>query len=100
MGVDSRESAVHSAESPVGSPARLVYRVVIERIRPEIDGGRFAIKRSVGEEVDVIADIFADGYDVIAAVLRDRHGLTAESAKTTEKNIKENIFSAGSASSA
>jgi starch synthase (maltosyl-transferring) len=78
----------------------LARRVVIEHVRPEIDGGRFAIKRTVGERVDVSANIFADGHDVIAAVLRDRHGLTAESAKSAEKNIKENIFSAGSASSA
>jgi starch synthase (maltosyl-transferring) len=46
---------------------------VIERIRPAIDGGRFAIKRTVGERVDVSADIFADGHDIVAAVLRDRH---------------------------
>jgi starch synthase (maltosyl-transferring) len=47
--------------------------VIIEHVRPEIDGGRFAIKRTVGERVDVSANIFADGHDVIAAVLRDRH---------------------------
>jgi starch synthase (maltosyl-transferring) len=48
-------------------------RVVIEGIHPEIDGGRFPIKRTPGERVVVQADIFADGHDVIAAVLRDRH---------------------------
>ena len=45
---------------------------IIERVRPEIDGGRFPIKRTIGERVDVTADIFADGHDVIVAVLRDR----------------------------
>ena len=39
---------------------------------PEIDGGRFPAKRSVGETVTVEADIFADGHDAIAAVLRYR----------------------------
>jgi len=48
-------------------------RVVIERVEPEIDAGRFPIKRTVGESVDVSADIFADGHDRIAAVLRYRH---------------------------
>src|SRR5437879_6503759 len=38
----------------------------------EIDGGRFPAKRSVGETVTVEADIFADGHDAIAAVLRYR----------------------------
>jgi starch synthase (maltosyl-transferring) len=48
-------------------------RVIVEHLRPEVDGGRFPIKRTVGERVVVIADIFADGHDVIAAVVRDRH---------------------------
>lgn len=47
-------------------------RVVIEGVTPEIDAGRFPIKRTVGEEVVVEADIFADGHDVLAAVLRYR----------------------------
>ena len=47
-------------------------RVVIEGVRPEIDGGRFPIKRTVGEEVVVEADAFCDGHDVIAVVLRYR----------------------------
>lgn len=41
-------------------------RVTIEQVRPEIDGGRFAIKRVVGESVTVEADIFADGHDQLA----------------------------------
>jgi starch synthase (maltosyl-transferring) len=54
-------------ESPPSSP-----RVVIESVRPEIDGGRFPIKRVVGERVVVEADIFADGHDVLAGVIRHR----------------------------
>jgi starch synthase (maltosyl-transferring) len=41
-------------------------RVVIERVSPEIDCGRFAIKRVVGETVIVEADVFADGHDRVA----------------------------------
>ena len=41
-------------------------RVAIERISPEIDCGRFAIKRVVGESVVVEADIFTDGHDQLA----------------------------------
>ena len=44
-------------------------RVIIERVSPEIDGGRFPIKRVPGEPVEVEADIFADGHDVISALL-------------------------------
>jgi starch synthase (maltosyl-transferring) len=41
-------------------------RVVIERVSPQIDCGRFPIKRVVGESVIVEADLFADGHDQIA----------------------------------
>jgi starch synthase (maltosyl-transferring) len=44
-------------------------RVQIEGVKPEVDGGRFAIKRVVGERVEVEADIFSDGHDVVAARL-------------------------------
>ncbi|NJN65234.1 MAG: alpha-1,4-glucan--maltose-1-phosphate maltosyltransferase [Chloroflexaceae bacterium] len=47
-------------------------RVVIEGVKPQIDGGRFAIKRTVGESVVVEADIFTDGHDAIAGALRYR----------------------------
>ncbi len=44
-------------------------RVVIESVSPEIDGGRFAAKRTLGDLVRVEADIFTDGHDSVAAVL-------------------------------
>lgn len=40
-------------------------RLVIEHIDPQVDCGRFPIKRVVGESVVVEADIFADGHDQI-----------------------------------
>ncbi len=47
-------------------------RVVIESVAPEIDGGRFPSKRTVGERVVVEADVFADGHDALACVVRWR----------------------------
>ena len=44
-------------------------RVVIEGIAPQVDGGRFPAKRTVGDLVRVEADIFTDGHDAIAASL-------------------------------
>ncbi len=43
--------------------------IVIERIAPEIDGGRYAVKRVVGDQLLVTADIFADGHDLLNANL-------------------------------
>jgi len=45
---------------------------VIENVRPLLDGGRYPIKRIVGEDLVVEADIFKDGHDVVAAVLKWR----------------------------
>jgi starch synthase (maltosyl-transferring) len=47
-------------------------KVVIENVQPEVDCGRFSIKRTIGERVEVTADIFADGHDVLYAILRHR----------------------------
>ncbi len=44
-------------------------RVIIEGVAPEIDGGRFPVKRTRGEPVTVEADVFVDGHDAISAVL-------------------------------
>jgi starch synthase (maltosyl-transferring) len=52
--------------------ARAFPTAVIENLRPLIDGGRYPIKRVVGEDVVVEADIFRDGHDVVAAILKWR----------------------------
>ncbi len=44
-------------------------RVIIEGVTPEIDAGRFPIKRIIGEETVVEADILADGHDALSGVL-------------------------------
>src|SRR6478736_7612873 len=44
-------------------------RVIIEGVTPNVDGGRFPAKRTVGDQVHVEADIFTDGHDAIAASL-------------------------------
>ena len=44
-------------------------RVIIEAISPQVDGGRFPAKRTLGDLVRVEADIFTDGHDAIAAAL-------------------------------
>src|SRR5947199_10433996 len=46
--------------------------VVIENLQPLIEGGRYPIMRTAGEDLAVDADIFKDGHDVVAAVLKWR----------------------------
>ncbi|HLI21480.1 MAG TPA: alpha-1,4-glucan--maltose-1-phosphate maltosyltransferase, partial [Stellaceae bacterium] len=42
---------------------------MIERIYPELDCGRYPIKRVVGDRVEVWADIYRDGHDILRAAL-------------------------------
>ncbi len=53
---------------PVSAPDR----IVIQDPEPAIDGGRYAVKRCIGDTVVVSADIFRDGHDLLAAVVRYR----------------------------
>ncbi len=46
--------------------------VVIENVAPTVDGGRYAVKREVGAVLEVTADIFKEGHDVLRAYLKYR----------------------------
>jgi starch synthase (maltosyl-transferring) len=42
----------------------------VQRVTPQIDGGKYAVKRTVGDSVDVTARIFRDGHEVLGAAVR------------------------------
>jgi starch synthase (maltosyl-transferring) len=76
-------------ERPVAMEGEGRRRVVIENLKPEIDGGRFPIKRVIGERVVVTADIFTDGHDSISARLLYR-GPKDQEWKETPMRFVEN----------
>ena len=47
-------------------------RVIIEAVKPQIVGGHFPIKRVVGEKVAVSADVYKEGHDRLAVLLKVR----------------------------
>ena len=47
-------------------------RIEIQYPSPSVDGGRYPAKRAVGDTVEVSADIFRDGHDLLRAVVRHR----------------------------
>jgi starch synthase (maltosyl-transferring) len=71
--VDGRTAAAARPEpsAPEPGPGEIGTRraIVIERVAPQVDDGRYAVKRVVGDTLVVTADIFADGHDLLAAVL-------------------------------
>jgi len=64
----ARDGSPTDDAGPIANPRR----VVVERLWPEIDGGRFPVKRTVGELVSVSVDMFADGHDVLSGILKYR----------------------------
>jgi starch synthase (maltosyl-transferring) len=64
-------------------------RILIEEVYPELDGGRFPAKRTVGDTLAVWADILRDGHDVLAAAVLWR---TAEDAawRTAPMRLHDN----------
>lgn len=54
-------------------PADGRVRAVIDAVTPCVDGGRFAVKRSVGERFQVEARCIADGHDRLRVLLQWRH---------------------------
>jgi starch synthase (maltosyl-transferring) len=48
------------------------HRIAIERVHPELDGGRFPVKCIVGDMLEIWADIFGDGHDKLQARIKYR----------------------------
>src|SRR5690349_10865 len=53
-------------------------RVAIEIVCPQVNGGRFPIKRVAGDVVQVEADVFTDGHDALAAEIQFRRAGTSD----------------------
>lgn len=48
-------------------------RTVIDHVLPQVNNGRFPIKRVVGEAVHIHASVFGDGHDYLRALVEYRH---------------------------
>jgi len=71
LDVRPREPVAPRKATRLGRHGRV--RAVIENVQPEVDGGRYPVKRVVGETVWVEADAFAEGHDTLVCRLRFRH---------------------------
>jgi starch synthase (maltosyl-transferring) len=69
--VESSQRQRSSLESR--APVSFESRVVIENVQPEIDGGKFPVKRVLGERVAVTANIHTDGHNILRGVLLCKH---------------------------
>src|SRR5260370_15208077 len=72
------ELALDTPATLINRTVSTLRRVVIESVEPEVDSGKFPIKRCVGDRVRVQADIFADGHDQLGARLLFRYAGDSE----------------------
>jgi starch synthase (maltosyl-transferring) len=57
---------------PKPPPKTRPPRIEIQAVWPRLDCGRYPAKRTAGEELEVSATVFAEGHDVVRAVVRHR----------------------------
>jgi starch synthase (maltosyl-transferring) len=48
-------------------------RIIIESVKPQLDGGSFFIKRIINQKVNVSAHVFSDGHDVVECCVKFKH---------------------------
>src|SRR3954451_17538863 len=70
-------------------------RVVVEHVQPEIDCGRFPVKRTLGERLVVTVDAHADGHDLVAGVLLHRRQAVKEWTETPLQAMVNDEWEAG-----
>ena len=66
--------------------------IVIENVRPELDCGTFPVKRVVGETLELSADIFTTGSEVIRASIKYRFASNDDASPTTWSEVPMSLF--------
>lgn len=59
-------------------PSASTARVLVEHVTPALDAGPYAVKRVLGDDLHVSADLICDGHDVVTGRVRYRPRGTAE----------------------
>ena len=71
-------------------PKTTPARIQIQEVSPQVDCGRYPIKRTVGDPVEVTARIFRDGHETLgAAVLHRAPGSSAWEETPMEPDANE-----------
>jgi starch synthase (maltosyl-transferring) len=73
------------------APSKPPPRIVIQYPAPAVDEGRYPAKRCVGDTVQVDADIFRDGHEILRAVVRYKAPRTDEYVETELERIDAHL---------
>ena len=69
-------------------------RVIIEAIQPQVDCGRYPVRRIIGDQIAISAAIFSDGHDHVAARLLFKHESERQWRSTPMTALGNDLWSA------
>jgi starch synthase (maltosyl-transferring) len=68
-------------------------RIQIQEVTPQIDCGRYPVKRTAGDRVDVTARIFRDGHETLGAAIRHRKPGSSSWTETPLEPLGNDVWS-------
>jgi starch synthase (maltosyl-transferring) len=74
-------------------PKRTPPRIQVQEVTPQVDCGRYPVKRTVGERVEVTARIFRDGHETLGAAVRHRSPNTSGWTETPLEPLGNDLWS-------
>jgi starch synthase (maltosyl-transferring) len=75
-------------------PKTAPARIQIQEVSPQIDCGRYPVKRTVGERVEVTARIFRDGHETLGATIRHKGPDATRWAETPLEPLGNDLWAA------
>jgi starch synthase (maltosyl-transferring) len=67
-------------------------RIQIQEVKPQIDCGRYALKRTAGESIEVTARIFRDGHETLGAAIKHRGPDSTRWAETPLEPVGNDVW--------
>jgi starch synthase (maltosyl-transferring) len=74
-------------------PKTTPARIQIQEVAPQIDCGRYPVKRTVGERIEVTARIFRDGHETLGAAIRHRSPASTNWIETPLEPLGNDVWS-------
>jgi starch synthase (maltosyl-transferring) len=77
----------------VSIPKTAPPRIQIQEVSPQVDCGRYPVKRTVGEFVEVTARIFRDGHETLGATVRYKQPNATRWSETPLEPVGNDLWS-------
>jgi starch synthase (maltosyl-transferring) len=76
----------------VAIPKTTPARIQIQEVSPQVDCGRYPVKRTVGDKIEVTARIFRDGHETLGAAVRHKSPAATRWSETPLEPLGNDIW--------